>query len=177
MIFVIALKCCPPYGQSSKGWPGRLPTIGQGAKWHSYFCSLPNVATNIESDTCLPSFWCAKQIEHKDFLSPGKQICKGKGNAALSMHQRIATSSWRPGIHLWYCKRGGGAISENSSKFGNPIVPKSSVWYFQQNRRRHIVKDRLLHFAFTAKLHPSLLNVEQSLTNNEIIVGTLNGLI
>ena len=39
------------------------------------------------------------------------------------------------------------------------------------------MKDRLLHFAFTAKLHPSLLNVEQSLTNNEIIVGTLNGLI
>ena len=109
----------------------------------------------------------------KDFLSPGNQICKGKGNAALSMHQRIATSSWRPGIHLWYCKRGGGVISENSSKFGNPIVPKSSVWYFQQNRRRHIVKDRLLHFAFTAKLHPSVLNVEQSLTNNEIIVGTL----
>ena len=39
------------------------------------------------------------------------------------------------------------------------------------------MKDRLLHFAFTAKLHPSLLNVEQRLTNNEIIVGTLNGLI
>ena len=36
------------------------------------------------------------------------------------------------------------------------------------------MKDRLLHFAFTAKLHPSVLNVEQSLTNNEIIVvGTL----